>query len=253
MSIATATPASSRPRPGSRRSGSRPLRITSKAGPSGTMRKYQRHGQVAAAAAAGCPRPPLAVAGAWVDRLVMVGRVIDLDQGWRTERLDLEPLVPEHAAELGSWLDDLRLHEFTGGEPLSTASVAARDARLEHRRSGDGSQVWGNWLVRVRSSGRAAGTVQATLPGRRPRCRSRRGGLGDGTPSPGPGLCQGSRAPSRGPAARIRMARRGSHPSPSPGLAARSPGRGTVPVQRNPATAKSAGPAGRSSRTRITT
>jgi hypothetical protein len=26
--------------------------------------------------------------------------VIDLDQGWRTERLELEPLSVEHAAEL---------------------------------------------------------------------------------------------------------------------------------------------------------
>ena len=93
----------------------------------------------------------------------MVGSVIDLDQGWCTERLGLEPLVPGHAAELGPLLDDITLHEFTGGEPLSTASLAARYARLAHRRSGDGSRLWGNWLVRVRRTGMAVGTVQATM------------------------------------------------------------------------------------------
>jgi hypothetical protein len=41
--------------------------------------------------------------------------VIDLDEGWRTERLDLEPLTVAHAAELAPLLDDIRLHEFTGG------------------------------------------------------------------------------------------------------------------------------------------
>ena len=109
---------------------------------------------------------PLWVWGSWGVRLVgyTVGRVIDLDQGWCTERLDLEPLVAEHAAELGPLLDDVALHKFTGGKPLSTAVLAARYARLAHRRSPDGSQLWGNWVMRVRATGVAAGTVQATVP-----------------------------------------------------------------------------------------
>jgi len=94
----------------------------------------------------------------------MVGRVIDFDQGWCTEWLDLEPLVAEHAAELGPLLDDVALHKFTGGKPLSPADLAARYARLAHRRSPDGSQLWGNWVMRVRATGVAAGTVQATVP-----------------------------------------------------------------------------------------
>jgi RimJ/RimL family protein N-acetyltransferase len=94
----------------------------------------------------------------------MVGRGIDLDQGWCTERLDLEPLVAGHAAELGPLLDDVALHKFTGGKPLSGAALAARYARLAHRRSSDGSQLWGNWVIRVRATGVAAGTVQATVP-----------------------------------------------------------------------------------------
>ena len=90
--------------------------------------------------------------------------MIDLDSGWHTERLDLEPLTVAHAAELAPLLDDLRLHEFTGGAPASAAALADRYRRLEKRRSPAGNQGWGNWVMRVRATGRAAGTVQATLP-----------------------------------------------------------------------------------------
>jgi len=90
--------------------------------------------------------------------------VIDLDSGWHTERLDLEPLTVAHATELAPLLDDLRLHEFTGGAPASAAALADRYRRLEKRRSPGGDQGWGNWVMRVRATGRAAGTVQATLP-----------------------------------------------------------------------------------------
>jgi RimJ/RimL family protein N-acetyltransferase len=90
--------------------------------------------------------------------------VIDLDRGWPTERLDLEPLAVAHAAELAPLLDDAALHEFTGGTPLSGAALAARYARLAVCRSPGGDQLWGNWVIRVRATGAAAGTVQATLP-----------------------------------------------------------------------------------------
>jgi RimJ/RimL family protein N-acetyltransferase len=90
--------------------------------------------------------------------------VIDLDRGWHTERLNLEPLTVAHATELAPLLDDLGLHEFIGGAPLSAAALTARYARLAARRSPGGDQMWGNWLLRVRVTGEAAGTVQATLP-----------------------------------------------------------------------------------------
>jgi RimJ/RimL family protein N-acetyltransferase len=89
---------------------------------------------------------------------------MDLDRGWRTVRLSLEPLTAAHAAELAPLLDDARLHEFTGGAPLSAAALTGRYARLAARRSPGGDQAWGNWVLRVRATGRAAGTVQATLP-----------------------------------------------------------------------------------------
>ena len=89
---------------------------------------------------------------------------MDLERGWPTERLDLEPLAVAHAAELAPLLDDAALHEFTGGMPLSAAALAARYARLAVCRSPGGDQLWGNWVIRVRATGAAAGTVQATLP-----------------------------------------------------------------------------------------
>jgi hypothetical protein len=55
---------------------------------------------------------------------------MDLDQGWRTERLDLEPLLAGHAAELAPVLDDPALHEFTGGVPLDLAALTTRYTRL---------------------------------------------------------------------------------------------------------------------------
>jgi hypothetical protein len=56
--------------------------------------------------------------------------VIDLDRGWPTERLDLEPLTEAHAAELAPLLDDPALHEFTGGTPLPETALTARAAGL---------------------------------------------------------------------------------------------------------------------------
>ncbi len=90
--------------------------------------------------------------------------VTDLDQGWRTARLLLEPLTAAHAAEMAPLLDDTALHEFTGGRPASGPELAARYQRLAARRSADGTQLWGNWVVRAAGTGMAAGTVQATLP-----------------------------------------------------------------------------------------
>ena len=46
-----------------------------------------------------------------------------------TQRLVLEPLRVEHAAEMALTLDDVRLHEFTGGEPATRAELSARYRR----------------------------------------------------------------------------------------------------------------------------
>ncbi len=90
--------------------------------------------------------------------------MIDLDRGWCTERLSLEPLTVARAAELAPLLDDSCLHKFTGGMPLSASALTARHARLAERRSPGGDQMRGNWVLRVRAIGEAEGTVRATLP-----------------------------------------------------------------------------------------
>jgi RimJ/RimL family protein N-acetyltransferase len=90
--------------------------------------------------------------------------MIDPEVGWRTDRLDLEPLVVKHSAELAAALDDPALHDFTGGSPLTTEAMAQRNSKLETRRSPDGSEVWANWVLRVRDTGAVIGTVQATMP-----------------------------------------------------------------------------------------
>jgi len=78
-------------------------------------------------------------------------------------RLVLEPLRPEHADELAPVLDDVSLHRFTGGAPESLEELRARLQRQSRGRSPDGRSRWLNWVVRERSTGRAVGTIQATV------------------------------------------------------------------------------------------
>ena len=80
-----------------------------------------------------------------------------------SERLVLEPLRPEHAAELAPLLDDAAVHEFIGGEPEGEEELRARFERQSVGQSPDGRQRWLNWTVRARTSGEALGTVQATV------------------------------------------------------------------------------------------
>jgi RimJ/RimL family protein N-acetyltransferase len=90
--------------------------------------------------------------------------VIDVALAWQTERLRIEPTTVAHAPELAPLLDDAALHEFIGGAPLDQAGLTERYARWQTRRSPDGSQVWGNWVLRLRSTDEPIGTLQASLP-----------------------------------------------------------------------------------------
>jgi RimJ/RimL family protein N-acetyltransferase len=90
--------------------------------------------------------------------------VVDPGEGWTTARLTVEPLSPEHATEMHTVLADPALHEFTGGAPRSAGELRARYEHLSARRSADGSEVWGNWVLRETASGEAAGELQTTLP-----------------------------------------------------------------------------------------
>jgi RimJ/RimL family protein N-acetyltransferase len=81
-----------------------------------------------------------------------------------TGRLLLTPLRAADAGEMTGVLDDKRLHEFTGGSPDSPAELRARYARLVAG-SPNPAVSWLNWIVRLRGSGQAVGTVQATVTG----------------------------------------------------------------------------------------
>jgi enoyl-CoA hydratase/carnithine racemase/L-amino acid N-acyltransferase YncA len=80
-----------------------------------------------------------------------------------SERLTLEPLRVEHADELAPVLDDPALHEFIGGRPPSADRLRARFARQVTGHSPDGRELWLNWVVRLRATGAAVGTAQATV------------------------------------------------------------------------------------------
>ena len=86
------------------------------------------------------------------------------DADLRTARLDLTPILREHAPLLFAALSDPALHEHTGGAPPATVdALARRFTAWEARQSPDGSERWLNWMVRERLSGDAVGYVQATV------------------------------------------------------------------------------------------
>lgn len=80
-----------------------------------------------------------------------------------TDRLLLEPLAVGHAEEMLPVLADPLLYAYTGGEPPSAAALRKRYERQVGGASPDGSEGWLNWIIRLRSTGAAAGFGQATL------------------------------------------------------------------------------------------
>jgi RimJ/RimL family protein N-acetyltransferase len=82
----------------------------------------------------------------------------------QTSRLDLVPINREHAASMFSVLIDPALYEFTGGSPpVDIETLALKYEYWESRTSPDGSELWLNWVIRLRDSGKLIGHVQAGL------------------------------------------------------------------------------------------
>jgi len=81
----------------------------------------------------------------------------------RSDRLALEPLRVDHAAETADLFDDERLHAFIGGAPATEAQLADRYARQATGWSQDRSERWFNWIIRRQSDDQVVGTVQATV------------------------------------------------------------------------------------------
>ena len=78
-------------------------------------------------------------------------------------RVVLEPQVAAHADEMFAVLADPAIYTFENAPPASLEWLRERYAKLESRRSPDGSEIWLNWVVRLRSPPVLAGYVQATV------------------------------------------------------------------------------------------
>ena len=80
----------------------------------------------------------------------------------RTERLVLEPLRPEHAAELYPALADPRLYTYIDRPPpASLDELTARYRRIAVRCAPCRAEQWLNWTVRF--DGQAIGRVEVTV------------------------------------------------------------------------------------------
>lgn len=74
----------------------------------------------------------------------------------------LEPLLAAHAPAMFEVLSDPAIYEFENQPPPSLEWLAHRYMLLESRGSGDGTERWLNWVVRL-PGGDLAGYVQATV------------------------------------------------------------------------------------------
>jgi RimJ/RimL family protein N-acetyltransferase len=81
-----------------------------------------------------------------------------------TERLDLVPILREHAPDMFEVLRDPILYRYTGGEPpIDVAALARLYEFWEARVSPDESELWLNWIVKLRETGASVGHVQAGI------------------------------------------------------------------------------------------
>lgn len=79
-----------------------------------------------------------------------------------TGRCRLEPQVVAHAEPMFAVLSDPAIYEYENEPPPSLEWLRERFARLETRRSPDGTEAWLNWVVRLPTS-ELIGYVQATV------------------------------------------------------------------------------------------
>jgi ribosomal-protein-alanine N-acetyltransferase len=91
------------------------------------------------------------------------------EKALETERLLIEPLLPEHAPLLHESLTDEPLYRFIPTEPPESVGILeTRYRKLASRRSPDGSEVWLNFAVRLRqdesrTGASYVGTLEATV------------------------------------------------------------------------------------------
>lgn len=76
----------------------------------------------------------------------------------------LEPQTVQHADAMFAVLGDPAIYEYENQPPASVEWLRARFAKLESRRSADGTEQWLNWVVRIADSA-LIGYIQATVRG----------------------------------------------------------------------------------------
>jgi ribosomal-protein-alanine N-acetyltransferase len=76
--------------------------------------------------------------------------------------LTLEPQTTAHTEPMFAVLSDPAIYEYENQPPRSLEWLRERFARLESRRSADGSERWLNWVIRLPTS-ELIGYVQATV------------------------------------------------------------------------------------------
>jgi RimJ/RimL family protein N-acetyltransferase len=80
-----------------------------------------------------------------------------------TKRLTLTPLVEGDADTMFEVLDDARMHQFTGGSPLTLSELRSRYQRLAVGHSADHAELWFNWIIRITGANKPVGAMQATV------------------------------------------------------------------------------------------
>src|SRR5262252_8769178 len=94
------------------------------------------------------------------------GRRLEADSqpALASERLVLEPMLPEHAARTFALWQDARLYTFIPFEPpTDLAALEERYRKLAARRSADGTEEWLNWFAREKPSGEYVAMIQVTI------------------------------------------------------------------------------------------
>jgi RimJ/RimL family protein N-acetyltransferase len=86
------------------------------------------------------------------------------DEPLLTVRLELVPVIAEHAEELTEVFGDERLYVFLASQPTTSDELRAQFDRLAADRLADKKgTAQRNWTVRRRSDGRAVGMLQAAF------------------------------------------------------------------------------------------
>src|SRR5262252_6078672 len=94
------------------------------------------------------------------------GRRLEADSqpALASERLVLEPMLPEHAARTFALWQDERLYTFIPFElPTDLLALEKRYRTLAGRRSPEGTEEWLNWFAHEKTSGEYVAMIQVTI------------------------------------------------------------------------------------------